>query len=719
LCSRQESNLHYKHRKLASYPLNDESIAGHSTIISAFFHINAAPLIAHMCAGAHHEGMQGKRHRSRGNVAVAALLFVAFVGVAAVSLDSVRPVDTGSQVAATEAAKTTEGKDEAVTKKCEIGYDYVVRMDDKGVATVKPTLADPGIPAAPKERENQCKPKLADTYLKGRTCDAEWKCDVWMCIPKKFTKDNEDEECRVNGGEALAVGKAVEMPKYKSQMADIIAEHIRESDVKRGAEIFSETKKADSAFSSSIFKSLGGPERAEELNKQLPGADAAAKELRALANNCSDTVSGGFMNNCGQLEADAAAAEQRAKDLRDEAQKLNDGKKVLEAGTPGCSTDATKCPTKDAPPPGTDVPCETNKNQPKCNPNRFPGDPGGSPPPGGGQNPSSSSGGGLGDLMKGLGQFAPLLGQLLNGAMQGSRAPTCDLKASPANITRPGQPVTLTWRSENAQQAYLSASGQVGPTGQTTVYPQQPTTYTMQVTGYPQQQAQQQQQQPQGQFVYNPYTGQYQFVQGQQQQQPQGQGAPQQGQCQVQVTVGQGSGGDNGSGGDKPKAQVSCQPKIADVGMSVSISYACQNATASKGEGFSTGDKLSGSASADVSSPEKGSTTVKYGLSCTKDGATDAAECTINVNKPSIVLVANPKDIEEDEKTTIGWVTGAMESCVVSSPDLPEFTEANKNNTSTSGSAKTPELEDDTRFVLTCTTKAGGTKTAETAVQVD
>lgn len=180
--------------------------------------------------------------------------------------------------------------------------------------------------------------------------------------------------------------------------------------------------------------------------------------------------------------------------------------------------------------------------------------------------------------------------------------------------------------------------------------------------------------------------------------------------------MGQGSGTDAST---KPKAQISCQPKIADVGMQVSISYACQNANTSSGEGFSTSGQLSGSATTTVASPSLGSTTVTYGVTCSKDGVTDSAQCTTNVNKPSIVLVANPRDIDEGERTTIGWVTGAMDKCVISSPTLSDFTEENKGNTSVSGSVRTPALTRDTNFVLTCTTKAGTTKTAETTVRVD
>jgi len=649
-----------------------------------------------------------QRNSSRGNTAVAALLLVTLVGGAAFMLDSAREQSSQSQLAtshtAATATKTTDVKDQ----KCVVGYDYVVRMDDKGVTTVKPTLADPGIPPAPKERENQCKPKLADNFLKNRKCDATWKCDVWMCIPGKFTKDKEDEECRVNGGEALTVGKAIEMPKQKSQMADIIADHIRESDTQRGAEIFSETKKLDSTLSNSVFNSLGGAERAKEVESEYKAAQASADELRRLADNCSAGLTDG-PDLCGERQQQAGEAQRKADALRDESQKLAGAKQVLAAPSgppcpPGerCIDDGKGGLKVDD---RSEVTCETNKNQAKCNNSRFPVPPPGSPgsPDADKSQNKSGSGFNLGDLAKML----PLANQLLNMFKPG---PSCTIKASPTNITQPGQSVTLTWTSENAQQAYLSNQGQVGPSGSVQVQPQGATTYSLQVMGMSN--TGQQQQQQQVQYTFNPYTNSYMPTPAAGQQQ----GTPQYGNCQVQVTVGKQN--DTG-GGSAPKAQISCQPKIADTGMQVSLSYACQNSTTSSGKGFTTGGALSGSATSTTSVPASGSTTNSYALTCSNEGRTDTAECTVNVNRPSIVLVANPKNIDDGDTSTIGWVTGAMEKCIISSPTLSEFTEDNKNNTSTSGSAKTPELDENTEFVLKCTTKAGGTKTATTTVEVD
>lgn len=391
-------------------------------------------------------------------------------------------------------------------------------------------------------------------------------------------------------------------------------------------------------------------------------------------------------------------------------------------------------------PPPTEEECRKPENRLKLGCERFSRD----VPPPGGRPGGESRGFGSGSGGGGLGQFMPLLNSLLGNFLGGQKAPTCKLTANPTNITQPGQPVTLSWTSENAQSAYISNAGQVGPTGSITVNPQQSTTYTMQVIGFPQQQ-QQQQQNPYGGFgSQGGYQPDYYCVRqieplvvipnywgpecyngrpspppayGTQQQTAYGgygasaAGPPQQGQCSVQVTVG-------AQGSDKPKAQISCQPKAADVGMQVAISYACQNASASKGDGFTTNNQLSGSVAADVVAPPLGSQTQTYTLTCSKEGQMDSAQCTVQVFRPAIVLVANPKSVVRGESANIGWLTTGMDACVISSPNLQQFTQENANNTSPSGVAKTPPLVQNTSFELACTTKSGATKSASTTVEV-
>ena len=247
-------------------------------------------------------------------------------------------------------------------------------------------------------------------------------------------------------------------------------------------------------------------------------------------------------------------------------------------------------------------------------------------------------------------------------------APTCNIQLSAANTGTTDQAVTLQWQSQYASYASLSNSGQVGPSGSMTVYPQGPVTYTMTVVGY----------------------------------------GNQQGRCEARV-------GD--AGGSGVAAQISCQPQVADTGMQVAVSWACQNSATSVGTVFSTGGALSGSGTTTVGVPALGSNSITYGLTCSNQGQTHSAQCAVNVNRVGIVLVANPKTIASGEESNIGWITSGMDACVVSSTNAT-FTAANASSTSVSGSAKTPALTQSTSFLLTCETESGVTKTASTTVTV-
>lgn len=304
--------------------------------------------------------------------------------------------------------------------------------------------------------------------------------------------------------------------------------------------------------------------------------------------------------------------------------------------------------------------------------------------PGQGSNRCGSQpnfGGGLGGIIGGvISLFTNRGGGSSNCTPDGVPLPQCTITASPTSIQSPGQQVTLSWQSQDAFAATLSSQGSVGVNGSQVVQPQQTTTYTLSLQGY-----------------RNTQTGQVLS-----------------GQCSTQVVVG---GAGTSTSGD-PKAQIACSPQTADVGMSVAVSYSCLNSNTSSGSGFSTNNQLSGSATPTVTAPTIGSDSVTYGLTCSRDGKTDSAQCTVGVNKTALVLIANPSEVESGEEANIGWVTTGMQACTISSPDLSGFTSDNAGNTSVSGVARTPPLTSDARFVLTCTTRSGATKTAETRVQV-
>jgi hypothetical protein len=164
-------------------------------------------------------------------------------------------------------------------------------------------------------------------------------------------------------------------------------------------------------------------------------------------------------------------------------------------------------------------------------------------------------------------------------------------------------------------------------------------------------------------------------------------------------------------------AQLSCEPKVADVGMTLALSFSCSAGTG-EGSGFETGNKQSGSATTTIANPPGNANTATYTLTCTDAGRIATASCNVQVGRPGIVLVANPSQIQSGKTSAIGWVTSGMKSCIISSPDSSSFTSQNAGNTSVNGTAVTPALSSTSRFVLDCQTLGGGTRQASTTVKV-
>jgi hypothetical protein len=162
-------------------------------------------------------------------------------------------------------------------------------------------------------------------------------------------------------------------------------------------------------------------------------------------------------------------------------------------------------------------------------------------------------------------------------------------------------------------------------------------------------------------------------------------------------------------------AEISCAPDIVDVGSTLAISYSCAAGTAS-GSGFSVTSQPSGTASTTIANPPDGANTATYTLTCTNQGQTSSARCSVEINRSSIILVANPKSVKRGEQSLIGWITSGMQSCIVSSPDQGDFTTRNAPNTSANGTALTSPVTGDAGFVLTCQTFAGSIRQATTTV---
>ncbi len=163
-----------------------------------------------------------------------------------------------------------------------------------------------------------------------------------------------------------------------------------------------------------------------------------------------------------------------------------------------------------------------------------------------------------------------------------------------------------------------------------------------------------------------------------------------------------------------PTAQMSCQPKVIDAGMSVAISYSCGNATGSTGTGpgFSTDNNTSGTSTAQVTEVPDDATRVNFALTCRNENLTARAECSVQIARPTIVLIANPRTVQAGESSRVGWVTSGMKSCEVWSPQMPGFSVANQSNTNINGTATTSPISRDTTVLLTCETIGGAEKEA-------
>lgn len=164
-------------------------------------------------------------------------------------------------------------------------------------------------------------------------------------------------------------------------------------------------------------------------------------------------------------------------------------------------------------------------------------------------------------------------------------------------------------------------------------------------------------------------------------------------------------------------ASISCQPKTADVGMEIAIAYSCAQGTAS-GNGFDVNDPVAGTSTVTIDTPPDGTNTANYAVTCSYRGITSGAQCSVQIVKPKITLVANPQAIASGKTSQLGWITTGMNSCVIASPDDTSFTSENASNTSANGTAQTLPATTTKQYVLTCQTFSGGTKAASTTVSV-
>lgn len=693
----------------------------------------------------------------RGGSVVGAVLVVALLSAAAVMIDSSSVLTdaqfaqvsaTAEKTAASQPAQTTSSGE--ITTKCLKGYDFAVYEKEGKVSiackatsqcsgydtnAVLPVLTTPG--ADGKTSLVKCDTDVPKQYADklssslnphGRSCvfeKANWECKFYHC------SDAYKEGCRLMGSakEGEAFGSKKVITKAASELT--AEDFSRIASKSSGGETFG-VATGESQFSQALL--AGSNNEVTTLNKSVVDAQADLDRKMFELQECQGETSFVDPSSCESKMTAVTTAQQKLDQQKLQLQKYaqtlqgqesqlrpispeDQGNIEKKFGQGYCDAECQKAlprgPTftddRQAPPPpacnglldcwlkrqagqpdqnsADTYACQYNNDQAACARIGGVGAYGayGARPSGGqsGCNSNQGMGGGGGIFGTIISLVMRGIGGNTNGGCNGNGSdaptPSCTITATPRTVGK-GDAVTLSWQSERGFSATLSSSGSVAPSGSMTVKPETTTTYTLQVGGY-----------------IDNRTGQQL-----------------RGQCTTQVIV-DGEGGGTGA----PKAEISCRPEVADVGMKVAVSFACANSSVSAGSGFSTNNQLSGSATPTIENPTIGTTNAIFGVTCSKEGKTDTAQCTVAINKTSIVLIANPKNVESGRQANIGWITSGMEKCTVSSPTLASFTTENAGNTAVSGVAKTPTLVEDTEFELTCTSKSGDTKTATTEVTVD
>jgi hypothetical protein len=616
---------------------------------------------------------------SRGASILGALAFMALLGATITGFNYFPSSDSTAQTAATAAAVAPQ-----INQTCQAGYVNLIAIGKgKFTSFVKDDNTDcyAGQTDEQKKQNKPVAPAQANTFCQNPKILKHTECRVYACTPKELLKPGAPLKCNHIGtcDTTNPTGKDCKnmMQKIGSGTTGIFT-----AMQQYGGNIpaFTQTLQQNLNGSSGIAAAFADPlaQVQTQTQTQIKENQDAIARIQGYVDACQGETRG---TGCETSVLDAKKKEvtnltSQNTDLKKQLDQLTEAQVALKPGL---------CPYGQPVNPTTGT-CDGPG--PTCIGNCTGG--GG----GGGGNPNNTFGGGSG--MSGL---SSLLSGLGRGLGSGLSAPAP--QPAPAQICSPDQAAYSQQQQQYQQQLQqynyqlqqynyqLQVSSAYGQSVQP-IAPQQPTPCSPstqnQCTTQPQQPAASTCTGGTWQPTYN-------------------------GSC---ISRWQCSGGNAG------QATLSCEPKVADVGMSIAISYSCSSGTP-KGNGFTIADptKLTGTSTAVVAAPPAGTNTATYSLACTTDNQqTAGAQCSIQVGQPSIVLVGNPKTVRSGQTSLIGWITSGMQSCVVSSPDQADFTSQNAVNTSVSGTANTLPITKDSQFALRCQTIAGGTKTASTTISV-
>lgn len=629
----------------------------------------------------------------RGVAILPALVLVAVLGSVLVGVDGFKSMSKYGQTAAAAAAPAPASNPEETPG----GSDKEPVSCDQKVDTKAPKSGD-GAVGVGKKCVRGC------TYSIYPPTSAGGNAKVEITAPADKLSKTNDQPCRVlkcTKVEGLKTPKCTDVDKKDFQKE---ANNLQKYNAEATAEKLANANDPKSILDE--YKSSGGDQKA------LTDALNAKKE--SIQTEIGDYVSSDEeLRNKTKAELEEMVRvqdnlEKQSKNV-DKAlalnQNLNDPTKTVNLsdagacpGTPGCPGYPTKSPA-DTQVPDNRIPDNRGPQQRDpnaANPNRQPNTFGGQQ--GGGQQ----SGGG---------QSQPQQQQQQRTPYQSTPQKQTQTTQCPTDQNQYNQ-IVSAWQQQwssyrvqyNSCQSSLS-SGAYVDCGQTQTPPDQPCVPSN--TNQCQQLAIAQQQQPSSSLCSA------------------GTWTPQKsGECIVGWTCS--ANGTNNGGTTKPTASLTCGKQVVDSESSFNLTYKCTNATKSEGIGFSTKNATSGVELISVGTPSAETDLKTYTLKCSNSQESVADTCSVQVNRitPPIWHMIPGQTVKSGNSVTVGWITGGTNACVISSPDLPDFTEAHKNNPSANGAVDLPVLTNtgsnpkNITLKLNCTTKGGGSREWSTTVRV-
>ncbi|MDB5237976.1 MAG: hypothetical protein JWM46_246 [Candidatus Kaiserbacteria bacterium] len=689
------------------------------SIYFAFFHMWRHLCIAHVSIGAHDSGMF-KRSLSRGSSIVAALTLVGILSILLVFTQILLPnTNPSSQSAQASTPLPTARPAAAGSSANEVTAQCTKAKKDAAAAYGQPPALNQPFTANVTEN-NKCIAAIYDEALgnavkaKSPNTDPRTAPESYKCVGEvtKVTMnakgqgdiqstpgDTNSEEgvCKTtfcdSAGKCGPVqnktgGQSIQTWATESQTVSTLSPDLLKGTVSLGAADAQTQASLNEAFASQIDPQIAAQKA------QVDSAQAKLNELQASDDSSRINETRAAQQDLEKQQQQLAALEKQKTDFAANIkQDISQNPGGIDPGgdQPGVASVCAKSGTC-VDPNGKEIPKST-----------FTPPSGGTPAP---QTPEKpNTGGGLGDIGKALQGFLGGLAKGLTGAGTPATGAAC-----------PSDPSAYAAQ----QQQYQSQLQQYQYQMQQYQYQQQQMQYQYQVNGYV---PVSQPTPPIAPVACTPGATSNTCAAAPPQPAT-GCGA---GYTIKPVTTNQSNGAacttgwqcaPDGTTAVTPTAQLSCQPQVADVGMSVSLSYGCTNATGSSGSGFATLGATSGSTTTVIAAPPAGSNTATFGLTCTNQNLTGQASCSVQISKPSIVLLANPKVVATSTLSTVGWVTSGMSSCVVSSPQQADFTAANAANKSVNGMATTSPVTQTTDILLHCVTLGGGTRDATTTITV-